>query len=228
MAKAKSAKAKKNGKAAAAEKAVVHTLARRDCKLPRSIHFRTQDHGDENVQASDIRVTEIELSEDEACALAQEKYFTRGLFVTGGRGKPDKPLLSKFAPLKLADTIESARVTLYLGPNAGGEFKLGVCKLKGVELTLDAGRKILMSCLVQSTPTLDRRIGDLVSRMNSGAQITIAYEHNAEQLEADVTADQPTKSDPENDKFEADAKAQIDAWNRGSDVAGDSVAGETH
>jgi hypothetical protein len=227
MAKAKSAKAKKNGKSTEATKPARHLLARRDCKLPRKIAFRTQDHGDEDVQASDIRVTEIELSEEEACTLAQEKYFVRGLFVTGGRGKPDKPLLSKFAPLKLADKIESAKVTLYLGPNAGGECNLGTCKLKSVQIELAAGRKILLSCLVQSTPTLDRRIGELVSRMNTGAQIRIEYEHNAEQLEADLS-DEKSKTDPEGESFEKDAKAQIDAWNRGSDVAGDSVGGETH
>jgi hypothetical protein len=233
MAKAKAKSTKNAAKPAAADKAangkaearVVQDLARRDCKLPRAITFRTQDHGDEPVQASDIRVGDIELSEEEVCELAQEKYLLRGLFVAGGRGKPDRPLLKRFAPLKLADKIEAARVSLYLGPNAGGELKLGVCKLKSVEIVLDEGRKIRMSCLVQCTPAIDKRLGDLISRMDGGAQIAISYEHNAEQ--ADMIGDGKPTPD-ENAKFEADARAQVDAFKRGTPVgdAGDSA--ETH
>jgi len=226
--KRKSMKATNGSEAKKPEKREVHVLSRRDCKLPRSIHFRTQDHGDDPVQATDIRVSEIELTQEEANALLQEPYACRGLFLKAARGKPERPLLAHVQPLKLAETIESAKVSLFLGANAGGELKLGVCKLKAVTLEPKVGGVVHMSCLVQATPALDKRIGDVVSRMDTSAQITLAYEHNAEQLEADVTAEQPAKGDPENAKFEEDAKAQVDAWNRGSDVAGDAASTEAH
>ncbi len=214
------AKGKKSrSKATPDDKPQTCVLSRRDCTLPTNISFRTQKHGEESVQASDVRVT-FEISEDEACAMAKEKYFTRGLFKTVGRGKPDKPLIPKLT-IKL-ETIEWARVSIFLGPNAGGEMKLGVSKLKNPELIFDDGRKITVSTLVQSTPTIGPRIGDLVSRMDGGAQIALEYEHNAEQLEADVTTEQGKPS--EGDANEVAARAQVDAFNRGSETP----APETH
>ncbi|HZP86616.1 MAG TPA: hypothetical protein VFB54_07325 [Burkholderiales bacterium] len=224
MAKPKSAKAKKSGKAAAAEKREVHTLDWRDCQLPTNINFRTQKHGDEAVQATDIRVSEIELSKDEIEALAQEKYASRVLWATVGRGKPERPTLERFEPLKLTDAIESARVAIRVG---GEEIKLGVSKLKAVTIARKPGGVAHLSCLVQATPAINAKLATLIAGMDGQARIRIEYEHNAEQLEADLS-DEKSKTDPEGEKFEQDAKAQIDAWNRGSDVAGDSVAGETH
>jgi hypothetical protein len=222
MAKAKSSKAKKNGKAAATEKREVHTLDWRDCQLPPNINFRTQKHGDEGVQATDIRVSEIELSKDEIEALAQEQYASRVLWAAGGRGKPERPTLEKFEPLKLTDPIESARVAIRVG---GEEIKLGVSKLKAVTIARKIGGVVHLSCMVQSTPAINAKLAALIAGMDGKARIQISYEHNAEQLEADVTADQPVKSDAEAEKFEADAKAQIEAFQRGTPINGES--GET-
>ncbi len=224
MAKAKSAKAKKNGKGAAPEKREVYTLDWRDCQLPTNINFRTQKHGDDNIQATDIRVSEIELSKDKVEVLAQEKYASRVLWATVGRGKPERPTLERFEPLKLSEAIESARVAIRVG---GEEIKLGVSKLKAVTIARKPGGVAHLSCLVQATPAINAKLAALIAGMDGKARIQIAYEHNAEQLEADVTADQPTKGDPEGEKFEQDAKAQIDAWNRGSD-AGSDVPTDTH
>lgn len=225
MAKAKSAKAKKNGKAAAVEKREVHTLGWRDCDLPPGIGFRTQKHGDDPVKAADIRVSGIELTKAEVNTLANDKYADRTLWASGGRGKPERPAVGSFAPRRIREPIETARVAIKVG---GEEIKLGVCRLKAIDIEPKVGGVAEMGCMIQATPTIDKRIPPLIAATGK-ARIHIEYEHNAEQLEADVDTDQPKKGDPDAEKFESDAKAQIDAWRNGTPSGGeDAPAAETH
>lgn len=222
MAKVKGKKGKGAKDAAPIAK---HTLDWRDCDLPTNINFRTQKHGDENVQATDIRVSGIGVSKAEFEEFAQEKYASRGLWAASGRGKPEQPTLTRFEPLKLTDAIESARVRIRVG---GEEINLGVSKLKAVTFV----RKVVgssdgdaaMSCMVQSTPTINAKLAALIAGMDGKARIWIEYEHNAEQLEA-FEGDEKGAKD-ENAEFEAAAKKQVDAFNRGTPVG--ETSAETH
>lgn len=226
MAKAKSNAKAKSGKDAKA-KVLKHTLDWRDFDLPPNINFRTQKHGDDNVQAADIRVSGVPLSKAEFEDFAQERYASRGLWAAGGRGKPEKPTLLRFEPLKLSDTIESARVRIRVG---GEEINLGVSKLKAVTFARNvvgsADGDAAMSCMVQSTPAINAKLATLIAGMDGKARIWIEYEHNAEQLEA-FDGEAAKKGDAELDKLEKDVQAQIDGFNRGTPV-GDSAVPETH
>jgi hypothetical protein len=218
------AKAKKKSGAAKTNpnKPARNTLGWRDCTLPPSINFRTQKHGDESVQATDIRVSDIELTKDEVNTLLQEPYASRALWTAGGRGKPERPVFERIEALKLDETIESSKVAIKVG---GEEIKLGVCKLKSVTVQPMIGGVAKMSCLVQATPDIDELLADLIAGMDAGARIHIDYEHNAEQLEA-FDGEGEAKKD-ENAAFEDAAKKQVEAFSRGTPV-GDSTAADTH
>jgi hypothetical protein len=222
------AKAKKKTGAAKTNpnKPTRYALGWRDCSLPTSINFRTQKHGDESVQATDIRVSDIELSKEEVNALLQESRADRALWKSGGPGKPEKPVFEHIDALRLDETIESSKVAIRVG---GEEIKLGVCKLKSITVQPMVGGVAKMSCLVQATPTIDELLADLIGGMDGGARIHIDYEHNAEQMEAfdGTEAGAGKKADGELSKFEKDSKAQADAFKRGTPVGGEPVA-ETH
>jgi hypothetical protein len=203
-----------------------NVLSWRDCALPTSINFRTQKHGEESVQATDIRVSDIELSKDETKTLLQEPYADRALWTAGGRGKPERPVFEHIDALKLDETIESSKVSIKVG---GEEIKLGVCKLKSVTIQPMVGGVAKMSCLVQATPAIDEQLADLIGGMDGNARIHIDYEHNAEQLEAfdGEGAQKGAKTDGDNAEFEKAAKAQVDAFKNGT-PRGEAPNADTH
>jgi hypothetical protein len=228
MAKVKTAKAPKGkgktDKAAASKPIERHALDFRDADMPPNINFRRQKHGDEPIPATDIRLSGIEISKDETNALLQERYASRALWAAGGKGKAERPVFEYIEPIKLRDTIESARVSIKVGST---EVKLGVCKLKNVTVAPQLGGVAKMDCTVQATPTIDDRIIELIQRMDGKVRVKIEYEHNAEQLEAFEGDEAKKAGDPELKQFEDSAKAQIDGFNRGTPV-GDSPAADTH
>jgi hypothetical protein len=189
------------------------TISRRDAKLAGNLPIRTQYHGDEPVKACDLRITGIMLTAGELCAMLREPDAHKALFVRRAGMKLDDPLLKRIAPLKLEDRIDSAEVVLFTGLD-GVELRLGMSKLKGITLEPKEGGLTEMSCLVQATPTLDKRIATLVDQLDAGVQIEIRYEHNAEQPELAMSGEK-AKGGEEGEKFEQAAKAQVDAFNRG-------------
>jgi len=223
MAKAKGKKGKAAGEKPEAKKPERFTLGWRDVQLPANINFRTQKHGDDNVQASDIRVSEIELSREEVNALAKDAYADRTLWASGGRGKPDRPAVESFEPRRLREPIETARVAIKVG---GEEIKLGVCRLKAVTVEPMIGGVAHLGCMVQATPAINAKLANLIAGMDGKARIHIEYEHNAEQLEA-FDGEAAPKTEAELAKFEADAKAQVDAFRRGTPTD-EAPTAETH
>lgn len=174
------------------------TLSRRDAKIGRNIPFRTQDHGDEPVRACDIAVSGLHLEAGEFNALLKEPRAHNAFFVTRPGSKLMDPLIRDFKPFELTDKIEHADVVIFVGLQ-GSEIKLGTCKLKGVSLELKAGGMVEFSCTVQTTPTLDKRIAQLIDHMGSSVQIEISYEHNAEQPDLNLAGDRPGDEDDDED-----------------------------
>ena|SRR5256885_976963 len=179
------------------------TLAKRDAKIGRNIPFRTEDHGDEDVKGTDIPINGVHLEPEELNALLQHPHAHNALFKARAGSKLTDPFFRCFAPLRLIDKIEHANVVLYFGA-AGHELKLGICKLKDVQLEPKAGGMTELSCKVQSTPTLDKRIAELISHMGKAVQIEIGYEHNAEQPDLALGSERP--KDDDDDTEEEDDK----------------------
>lgn len=190
-------------------------LAKRDCKVGNNIQFRTQGKGTEDTTtAGDIGLMDIMLSADELGELLEEVHAHRGLFVSR-KGKPDRPLLwPHVTMLPFKGKIESATVVLFTGVDGKGEIKLGVCRLKNIKLEPKEGGLTAMRCLVQSVPTLDKRITSLLEHLSGGIQVSIEYEHNPEQEEL-VDEKGEAKDASEDDQNEEAARAQADAFNRG-------------
>jgi hypothetical protein len=180
------------------------TLTKRDAKIGRNINCRTEDHGDEDVKGADIRISGVHLEPEELNAMLQEPHAHNALFKARAGSKLTDPMFRCFAPFRLVDKIEHANVVLFFGV-AGKELKLGICKLKGITLDPKAGGMTEMSCLVQATPTLDKRITDLISHMGKAVQIEIGYEHNAEQPDLELgAAGRPKDGDEDDDDDEDD------------------------
>lgn len=187
------------------------TISKRDAHIGTNIPFRTQFHGDDPVTAGDVPVSGIMLGAEELNALLQEPHAHRALFAKRSGSTLDDPLFKGLAPFKLKDKIEAADVVLFVGANS--EVKLGLCKLKNVTLEPKTGGLTELSCTIQSTPTLDKRIAVLLDHMDAGVQIEIGYEHNAHQPELPMGAD--AHPDPDAKNFEEAAKAQVAAFKRG-------------
>ena len=195
------------------------TISKREARLGTNATFRTQFHGDEPVTGSDVHISGVMLSQEELNALLQEPLASRALFVRRPGSLLDDPLLRGVHPLKLIDKIEAASVTIFVGLEQT-PIDLGTCKLKGVTLQPCTAGLTELSCMVQATPTLDRRIGTLLEHMDAGIQVEIGYEHNAQQPQlpmgaAFVAKPGETKPADGNGDFEKAATEQVAAFKRG-------------
>lgn len=177
------------------------TLAKRDAKVARNIPFRTQNHGDDLVKATDVAFSGIMLAADEFCALLQEALAHKALYVQRAGSRLYDPLFKHAGELALlgAKKIEAAHLTLYLGVD-GRELALGLCKLKGSAFTCNAGGMTEWCFTAQATPKLDKRIGELIDAMGAAVQIEIRYEHNAEQPDLALGGETPRDEDDDEEE----------------------------
>lgn len=176
------------------------TMSRRDAKLGPSISCRTQKQGDENgAKATDIALEGIHLSAVELCALLNNGNAYQRLYVLGEKGELPEVAFPQFGAIPLQGKIDHAVVTLYVGSREQ-EIKLGICKLARLRLTCNKGGSTELSCQVQATPTLDRRIAQLIESMAENVQVEIEYEHNAEQAELPIAADAEAEEGEEQDE----------------------------
>jgi hypothetical protein len=175
------------------------TLSKRDARIGTNVKFRNEYHGDDLVQAGDIPISGAYLEPEELGALLQEPRAHSLLFAARPASKLTDPLFKNLAPFRLTTKIESAHVVLFFGTDAQEELRLGVCKLKNITLERKAGGLTELSCLVQATPTIDKRIAKLIEYMDEPIQIEISYEHNAEQPELAMGGEHPADEDDEDD-----------------------------
>jgi hypothetical protein len=164
----------------------MNTITKRAAVIGRSIPFRTEDHGDDEVSATDIPLKGIMLAGREIDEILDCSGAYAALFKIPDEGTPE-PLIARLAPIKLADKIEEAHVVLTLDKER--LYSLKPVRLKDVTLELIRGGA-QMSCKVQATPALDAKgsadLGRLVAQMGMGVHVTISYAHNAAQAEMDV------------------------------------------
>jgi len=174
-------------------------ISRRDALLGPSINCRTQKAGDEaGAKATDLALSGIHLSAEEFCAILREPLAHKAYFVQRPGSRLLDPLFPRIAPIALIDKFEHAVVTLYAGLQ-GTEIKLGICRLARIHLQPKTGGLTEMSCQVQATPTLDKRIATLLDAMAAAVQVEITYEHNAEQPDLALSGETPRDEDDEDE-----------------------------
>jgi len=185
-------------------------LETRDAVLGRNLPFRTEDHGDTPVKATDIPIAKIMLTAAELADVLEEPEAHAALFETRSASKLVEPLFKGLAPLRLTDRLD-ATVTLHLGAfGKGGTLKLGPCKLKDVTLEPRIGGLTEMSCKIQATPAIDKHLAELVEYLGQSCQIDLEAKHPPEQRDlvedagrAGEDADDGEESDDGSDSAEA-------------------------
>lgn len=156
------------------------TISKRNAKLGTNLPFRTEFHGDNSVTAGDLAIKGVMIDDNELCALMHEPLAFRALFKSRPNSVLHDPLFPGIKPLKLIDTIDEASMTVFVGVEQT-PIELGVTKLKGITLEPQPGGMTAMSFTAQCTPTLDKRIGELLDHLDAGVFVEISYAHKPQQ-----------------------------------------------
>lgn len=144
-------------------------LTQRPAQIGPSINVRTEKHGEENVPAVDIPVTDIFLDKDEFNGLMQDED-AHDAFFTEDRGKQLEPRFQGIAAISLSDKFTGARVTIKRnGPDAENVV-LKPAKISKVKLEPQVGGLTLVSFTVQGNPS-DHT--DVLSLLNSKCRIQV-------------------------------------------------------
>lgn len=149
------------------------SISKRPARLGSSINTRAERHGDDNVTALDIPLSEIMLTAEELNALMQEPHAHNVLFDHAKGGSLIEPVFEQVPFLPLAGKIEDATVTLGFNDE---ELQLVPCNLKRLRLVPRVGGLTSLSCLVQCVPKLDSLVARLLERLNSDVSVSIACE----------------------------------------------------
>lgn len=174
------------------------SLSNRPCRIGSSINTRTEKHGDEDVTALDIPLSDILLEAVELNILLQEPHAAQVLF-NAPPGKLAEPVFTSIKSLRLKDKIEGASVVISL--NSTTDVKLSDCKISKVTLDPQVGGLTAMSVQVQCTPKLDSSIARLLEKLNCEATVEILAEGFGDQkplplgqVESDVEPDKKLRS----------------------------------
>ncbi len=197
------------------------TIPRRDATLGSNIPFRTQHHGDVKVRAGDVPFSDLILDARELGELLQEPLAHRALYVKVPGATLEEPLIRAIEIIPLAIKL-SGRVSVF-SPLGDHEIDLGFCTITKLKIERKTGGLTALQGAIQTTPTLDSRIAELLDRMGEKVQLAMTYEHEPEQEELPIGEGaqssgngeaEPAKdsADPE---FEAAAKEQVAAFKRG-------------
>lgn len=197
------------------------TIPRRDATLGSNIPFRTQHHGDLKVRAGDVPFSELILDARELGELLQEPLAHRALYVKLPGAALEEPFIRAIDVIPLAIKL-SGRVSVF-SPLGDHEIDLGLCTITKLKIERKTGGLTALQGAIQTTPTLDSRIAELIDRMGEKVQLAIAYEHEAEQqqlpmgegAEGTGNGDAAPVNGSADPQFEAAAKEQVAAFKRG-------------
>ena len=159
-------------------------IHKRDC-LMAHINPREENHGDEELIAFDIKLTDIMLSAMEIGALMEnprqhELWFNTGVI-------PAVPITDKLEPYKHHAKVEGANVTLFIGLG-DKQFKFADVKLKGITFEPMVGGLTAMSCKVQVLPTLNGDTGELMATMGKSLHVEISVDGYGDQAQLPLAA----------------------------------------
>lgn len=127
-------------------------LTQRPAQIGPSINVRTEKHGEENVPAVDIPVTDIFLDKEEFNGLMQDQD-AHDAFFTEDRGKQLEPRFQGIAAITLSDKFTGARVTIKRNGSDAENLVLKPAKIVKVKLEPQVGGLTLVSFTVQGNPS---------------------------------------------------------------------------
>lgn len=161
------------------------TITQRDAKIAGGLNVRTEYHGKDPVRAMDIGISGLRIDRHELCALLGNPEAYVCLFHQRGASELWDPEFPQLEPLRISEKIEAANVVLFVSVDFQ-RVELGLCKLKSIVLTPEAGGLTETAFTVQATPILDGRITQLLERLDTPLQIEISYQHNPQQASLDI------------------------------------------
>ena len=193
-------------------------ITQREAKISGSLNVRTEYHGQDPVRAMDIGISGLRIGPDELNSLLNDGDAHNLLFKARQNSELQDPQFPQFAPFRLIESIDAARVVLFVSVDLQ-RVELGLCKLKSIVLTLEGGGLTEVAFTVQSTPTIDNRIVQLLERLDTPLQIEISYSHNPKQASMDLGSEavRAANAKAEGAKPKRSRKA-------GKDAAGDQGA----
>lgn len=169
-------------------------ITQRTCKLSNSINLRAEKHGDTDVTAIDISISELNLNEEEFNILVRSDIANTIFFEHSA--KPPEPVFPHLGPLSLTDKIEGARVVFFVGLDRT-PISFAEAKLKNVRLQLLPGPVAQMSCTVQALPNFDKGTSKLLEKINGTVEISIEVEGYGAQQALNLTGtDKPKRGRP--------------------------------
>jgi hypothetical protein len=159
-------------------------LPKRSCLLG-VLNPRVEKHGEDDVTAFDIPLSEIMLTANEFSALLQEPKAHEFFYDTGKQ--PNLPLFPMLADLHITEKIEGAAVTLFIGLDETKVVLLDV-KLRKLTLSRKVGGLTALSLQVQCTPDLDGSIVAMLARMTKEISAEISVDGYGEQAQLALAA----------------------------------------
>jgi hypothetical protein len=163
-----------------------YALSKRDIELAGGANIRTEFHGDKPVKALDLQFAGLMLEAAEFGELVQEQLVYRALYVKRAGSTLDEPLLKTVEWIPL-DINLTGKVSLFssLGEQ---EIDLGICELTRLKFRCRVGGLTEFKGMIQTKPTLDKRLAELVDRLGDNVQMAVNYEHEAEQQQLPMGA----------------------------------------
>lgn len=163
------------------------TISQRDAKIAGglTVRSRSQSTSDDRVRCTVLVISGITLDDQELNALLGDEEAHMSLFRSRDGSSLKDPVCPQLDPLSLDEEIQESQVTLYVSVDRQ-PIDLGLSILKNIKLARRPGGTTEMTLSIESTPTLDGRIAQLLDQLDTLVQIAISYAHNPQQASMDL------------------------------------------
>lgn len=180
-----------------------------------------ENHGEEEVTAFDIPVTNILLDREQLNALLDDSVADRVIF-NKTRAGDVQPALKCLEPFALKDNFDGATIQFNFGTGKGEKFTLKDCKVKAVTLEPQNGGNTVVTMKIRVRPENDNHILQLMGHQNRECTLSIAEAKVATTAAAKKQMDMLDGGDGkgDEDEHEAAGEAQAEALRRSTPIDG--------
>lgn len=171
------------------------TISLRTARLNQDYRGNSHEKDGQVTKQIFFGLDEIELADNELCALNGDPMLYRSLYDTS---KPEaRCILSGFKALELEEGIESAAVTVRL--RGGREFKFVGCEITKIRVNHANAGAPLLSVKVETAPALDASLSEFVASMGELVDVEIHGAQKSDQqdlpLNSHGTGEQPDQAE---------------------------------
>lgn len=181
-------------------------LSRRSSTLGNSLTINTQHHGEEDVSALYLPLSQIPITAEELPALMLNDHAYKLLY-RKWKGRPDEPVWGKIAPvLFLPEKVKDVNVTLFLGRR---QLKVTAAVMAKRRLEPKDGGISLLSFTLQCVPDLDENhpiMENLFAKVNQKIDLELSCESYGAQPELPLEEEDPDEDDDEKDPEQDDGE----------------------